>query len=218
MVSTSHHQSPSIGYPNIGINCPGTSNVPASKRLTWRRAVVYLSILVLLALALISRPHPVFFCVGAVFIALGEAVRVWGTGHLEKNQRLVTSGPYAHVKNPLYLGTLLIMIGFAAAATHPEEASLWVLCGLLPFGLACYFFYYFPKKMQVEYDRLRRRFGEEAESYIRSVPDLVPRLARFQGDDQRWRFERVVLNSELETVGIILAALALIGSKFFWHL
>ena len=191
--------------------------MPASKRLTWRRAVVYLAILVLLFLALISRPHPVFYASGVLLIALGEFTRIWGTGHLEKNQRLVTSGPYAHVKNPLYLGTLLIMFGFAAAATHPGEASLWVLCGLLPFGLACYFIYYFPKKKRVEYDRLRRRFGEEAETYIQSVPDLIPRLTAFKGEKRRWRFELVVHNSELETLGLIIAALILIGSKFIWQ-
>jgi len=143
---------------------------------------------------------------------------VWGTGHLEKNQRLVTSGPYAHVKNPLYLGTLLIMVGFAAAATHPREPSLWGLVVLLPAGLAAYFLYYFPKKKRVEYDRLRRRFGTEADQYLEAVPDLIPRLRPFAGEARRWRFRLVVNNSEVETAVFCLLGLLLIGSKFFWQL
>lgn len=192
--------------------------MPASKKLTWRRAIVYVAILALIALALISRPHPWFFAAGVVLITVGEIIRIWGTGHLEKNQRLVTSGPYAHVKNPLYLGTLLIMFGFAASATHPSEVSIWVLCGLLPFGLACYFIYYFPKKKRVEYDRLRRRFGDDAEDYIRSVPDLLPRLTRFEhAENRKWRFDLVVHNSELETAALCAVGLLIIGSKFYWH-
>ncbi len=191
--------------------------MPASKQLTWRKAVAFLAIIALLVLAMLSRPHPVLFVIGVVLITLGELIRIWGTGHLEKNQRVVTSGPYAHVKNPLYLGTLLIMIGFAASATHPQEISAWVLVTVLPFGLACYFIYYFPKKKRVEYDRLRRRFGNDAEDYIRTVPDLIPRLRRFQGEERRWRFDLVIHNSELPTAGFCLLGLAIIGSKFFWR-
>jgi len=179
--------------------------------------VAYLGALVLITLALISRPHPAFFAVGTALVVLGELIRIWGCGHLEKNQRLVTAGPYAHVKNPLYLGTLLIMFGFASAATHPEEPSLWVLCGLLPFGLACYFIYYFPKKKRIEYDRLRRRFGDSAEDFIKSVPDLIPRLTPYPAREAHpFDWSLVVHNSEVPTAIICLAGLALIGSKFFW--
>ena len=51
----------------------------------------------------------------------GEALRLWASGHIEKTKRLATGGPYAHSRNPLYVGSLLIALGVAVAC-----ASLWV--------------------------------------------------------------------------------------------
>ncbi|MBN2492145.1 MAG: isoprenylcysteine carboxylmethyltransferase family protein [Planctomycetes bacterium] len=195
--------------------------MPASKKLTWRKAFALLVVAAFLFLALLTRPHPGFFVAGATLVVLGEAIRIWGTGHLEKNRRLVTSGPYAHLKNPLYLGTLAIMVGFALAAAHPREPSLPVLAGMLAVGLVAYFGVYFPKKKRVEYERLRRRFGAQAEHYIAAVPDLVPRLRPFRpapGEESRWRWRQVAENSEVETALFCLAGLLLVGSKFFWQL
>jgi len=54
--------------------------------------------------------------VGVPVSLAGLALRAWAAGHLEKNQNLANGGPYAYVRNPLYLGTLTVAAGFAIAA------------------------------------------------------------------------------------------------------
>ena len=78
----------------------------ASKTPTTRRVAVYAAAVLVFLLA---SPTPVLFAVGASLALLGECLRVWACGHLRKNQAVIQSGPYAHVKNPLYLGTFLIL-------------------------------------------------------------------------------------------------------------
>jgi protein-S-isoprenylcysteine O-methyltransferase Ste14 len=63
-----------------------------------------------------ARPATVSVAVGAAVALLGILLRACAAGHLEKNQRLATSGPYAYTRNPLYLGSALVALGFAIAA------------------------------------------------------------------------------------------------------
>jgi protein-S-isoprenylcysteine O-methyltransferase Ste14 len=161
--------------------------------LTWRSftaCTFAVATLVLVYLNRNDRPswiHPWGMAAGATLAVLGEALRVWGCGHLRKNQDVITSGPYAHVRNPLYLGTLLILVGICLAS----EISI-VLYGLLPVGLLVFCAYYTPKKERVESDRLRRRF-------------------RWSGaSSERWSGSLVVSNTELPTVGFVLFGLAFV--------
>jgi len=63
-----------------------------------------------------ARPTPLTLAVGAAIAFIGVLVRAWASGHISKNERLATSGPYAHTRNPLYFGSFLIAAGFAIAA------------------------------------------------------------------------------------------------------
>ncbi len=173
----------------------------ASKKLTSRRVFVYLSIVALFVLADFELG---FYIAGAAIIAVGQAIRFWATGHLEKNQKLTISGPYAHVKNPLYLGTLLILVGFCLAGASTTGRGLWVLLIVLPFGLIVYYGFYFPYKKEVEGDRLIRRFGEEAERYLREVPNLLPSIKPYPYANERWQFALVFKNSEHLTFLVIV--------------
>ena len=56
-------------------------------------------------LILFANPNLPGILIGIVMISLGEALRIWGTGHLQKNETLTVTGPYAYVKNPLYVGS-----------------------------------------------------------------------------------------------------------------
>jgi len=185
----------------------------ASKRLTWRRAVVYAAIA---ALLLLARPQPALFAIGATLVALGMALRLWAAGHLRKNKKVVTSGPYAHVKNPLYLGTCLAVIGFCIAASDPHGPSRWVLYALLPFALVVFFGLYLPYKKRVEGARLLKRFGESAADYLRSVPDFIPSPRRWPAAEALpWNAALIRENSEQETLAVALLGLLLVAAKFF---
>ena len=72
-------------------------------------------------------PRVPTFVVGSALALLGIAVRVWGCGHLQKNRLVVTSGPYAHVQHPLYLGTFLIALGAVLAAGYQQTTLTAVL-------------------------------------------------------------------------------------------
>ena len=65
---------------------------------------------------LLARPTPLTLLVGAIVAAPGLALRAWASGHLRKNESLAIGGPYAYTRNPLYLGSFLLGLGFTIAA------------------------------------------------------------------------------------------------------
>jgi len=62
--------------------------------------------------------------IGAAVGALGEGIRIWAAGHLEKGREVTTSGPYAVTRHPLYLGSTIMGAGFAIAAHSVVVAAL----------------------------------------------------------------------------------------------
>ena len=86
-----------------------------------RRIRVPLGFLFAIVYFWLARPTWRLLGVGGALVILGLLVRALASGHVRKNEALATSGPYAHTRNPLYLGSLTIGIGFAVAAR-----SWWV--------------------------------------------------------------------------------------------
>jgi protein-S-isoprenylcysteine O-methyltransferase Ste14 len=109
---------------------------------------------------------------GAIVLVPGLLVRALASGHVQKNEALATSGPYAYTRNPLYLGSLLIGIGFAIAAR-----SWWV--GVV---LVVMFFAIYLPVIRGEEAYLRQRFPE-FEEYARRVPRMFPRIVPARSDD-----------------------------------
>jgi len=211
LTSTKHMPAPATPV----VDAPGAQREGRGRpeSLIWRRLVAFAFAAATLALA---RPAesplwPWGLAAGCFLMVVGEALRIWGCGHLDKNQRVVSSGPYAHVRNPLYLGTLSIVVGVCVAA-----GSSLVLYLILPLALVVFFGYYAPKKERIESDRMRRRFGARFEEYRSSVPGYLPRLKRWSGASRdRWRAKLLVENTEIPTVLIVAAGLALIVVRAF---
>jgi protein-S-isoprenylcysteine O-methyltransferase Ste14 len=178
-------------------------------KLSLRVLVVWVTVGALMVLA---RPEPAWLIAGAVPVLLGELLRLWAAGHLEKNKKLTVTGPYAHVKNPLYLGTFLIMAGFCGMA----PARWGVNWAVLAVGILLFVAAYAPRKMRVEYGRLRERFGEAFEAYDRAVPDYVPRLTPYRGGTDRWRFDLVLENSEHWVALVVLLGAGALVAKWAW--
>lgn len=171
------------------------------RKLTWKLVLVYAVAVVLVAFSDPDPRSPLFWT-GIALAVLGQAVRIWAAGHLRKNQRLTTTGPYARVKNPLYVGTFLIMTGFCLVARGGRYGH-WALNHmnwlLLAAGILVFALYYVPYKKKREGDRLRGIFGEDWDLYDRNVPDYFPRWTAWahpRGEPVRWTFRTVIENSE----------------------
>ena len=119
---------------------------------------------------LFARPTPTLLGVGAAVAFVGVLVRAWASGHIMKNDRLATTGPYAWVRNPLYFGSFLISCGFALAA-H------WALLVLV----ALFFALIYVPTMQREKANIAQRFPEAYAEYCATVPAFFPRLTPWRG-------------------------------------
>jgi len=136
-----------------------------------------------------SRPTPVGFAVGAVFVIVGTLIRVWAGGHLTRDQRLTTSGPYQYTRNPFYLGRLLLIIGFAIMAgiggDFSEPRNI-ILCVVIIIALFVFFGFYMPRKENREGGRLKKLFGPDYEQWKANVPSLFPRLTPYVMNPKPW--------------------------------
>ncbi|HUK57364.1 MAG TPA: isoprenylcysteine carboxylmethyltransferase family protein [Nitrospiria bacterium] len=176
-----------------------------TKRVTFKTIPVYLALILLIFFA---RPTLSLFVPGLIFVLIGEALRVWAAGHLKKTKEVTTTGPYAYVKNPLYLGTLLILIGFCLMAQNMY---------LLIIGLAIFFVYYAPFKKKREGDRLREHFGRAWVDYDRAVPDYLPSLHPYPGRGSgRWEAKWFYENSEDGTALAVAVGILAIGLRFWF--
>ena len=133
----------------------------------WRVPLGFLCAAVFLFFA---KPTPRALLIGASVSILGLALRAWAAGHIRKNAQLATSGPYAFTRNPLYLGSFLLGLGFTIASGR------WVL-GLLFAGL--FLGIYLPV-MRVEASTMGQLFGSQYDRYRQSVPLFFPRLTPFR--------------------------------------
>jgi protein-S-isoprenylcysteine O-methyltransferase Ste14 len=131
----------------------------------------------------------------------GLALRAWAAGHLAKNQRLATSGPYAYTRNPLYLGTLIVASGLAVAGRSTGLSILFAAVFLLV---------YLPVIL-LEEQHLHQLFPEYAD-YARQVPSLLPRRKAWPGST-RFNSQLYWKNQEYQAALAFLAGVALLAWK-----
>ncbi len=171
-----------------------------------RLLLVYLFVAALVAL---SQPTPALLLIGGILVLIGEAIRLWSAGHLVKSVKLITSGPYAYSQNPLYLGRLFILTGLGLAARMEWHLNLIAL-GI---GYVIFFFYYMPRKLRVEGDRLATLHGAAFDAYRKEVPILFPTYRCYRGDDTPWSFELMLNNQE----PFVAAAMVLLLGLLAWR-
>jgi protein-S-isoprenylcysteine O-methyltransferase Ste14 len=168
-----------------------------------------------LALLVYFPPEPVAFVAAALPIVLGLGLRSWGAGHLVKNAALTTTGPYAHMRHPLYAGTILIATGFAILFGG------WVAVCLIAAIWPWFAFHYFPRKERIESERLETLYGADFVAYRREVPALWPRWSAWVPAPtssrsaqtmgvREWALERYSDNNELGTVLAVLGGVLLL--------
>ena len=155
----------------------------------------------------LARPTWRLIALGAVLIVPGLLIRALASGHVRKNEALATTGPYAYTRNPLYLGSLLIGIGFAVAAR-----SWWI--GL---ALVVMFFAIYVPVIGDEERFLRANFPDFDE-YARRVPRMLPRITPIQSDQAGSGFSMSLYVKHREWNALLgaLAMLAALIVKMTW--
>jgi protein-S-isoprenylcysteine O-methyltransferase Ste14 len=167
-------------------------------------------------LAAFGKPSAFSIAVGLPLAFAGEAVRAWAVGYSGVTTRgnavtapaLVTAGPYAYVRNPLYVGNFVTALGFAIAFTGANSAAVRaaLVSGALGTMLGVY-----GVVVPHEERYLRETFGAEFDEYVAAVPRVVPRTG--PGGNETGTYDPSVIGSAESrtfiTFGLMLAALAL---------
>ena len=112
----------------------------------------------------LAKPTWKFMALGGVLCVPGLLLRALASGHVQKNSQLTTSGPYAYMRNPLYLGSFIMAASFALAARN-----LWIALAILLIFIGIYL-----PVVLAEEEFLRSRFPEFRD-YEQRVPRLLPR-------------------------------------------
>jgi protein-S-isoprenylcysteine O-methyltransferase Ste14 len=171
----------------------------------WRVPLGFLCAAVFLLLA---RPRPLTLAIGGGIALFGLELRAWASGHVRKNDELAISGPYAFTRNPLYLGSFIIGLGFTIAAGR------WLLGAIF---LLLFFCIYVPV-MRIEAKTLAELFGERYQDYARHVPIFLPRLTPYRNDVARPNFDlRLYLRYReyQASIGLLTAWILLVLKALF---
>ena len=152
-----------------------------------------------------ARPDWLTLIAGGAVVAMGVFLRAMASGHVKKNEQLATTGPYVYTRNPLYLGSIIIAIGFAIAAR-----DIWVAAAIvLLFALI-----YVPV-IRSEEAFLRQHLAAY-EGYAHRVPRIMPRTLWFPSLTSEFSRELYRQHREYNAFIGAAAMLAALVVKMLW--
>jgi len=166
----------------------------AAKRLArWR---VPLGYVLGIAAFLLATPTPLSLALGASVGGVGEGLRIWAAGHLEKGREVTRSGPYALTRHPLYLGSAIMGAGFAIAARNVGVALI----------VGAYLAVTIAAAIRSEEAHLTDKFGS-------AYPDY--RDGRGMDASRRFTVDRALRNREYRALAGFVAAIALLAARIY---
>jgi uncharacterized YccA/Bax inhibitor family protein len=155
------------------------------------RRRVTLGYVLAIAAFFLASPTPASLALGTAVGAIGEAIRIWAAGHLEKGKEVTTTGPYALTRHPLYLGSSIMGAGFAIAANHVTIAVLVLVYLAVTIAAA----------IRTEEAHLTEKFGTHYPAY---------RAGGVAPVERRFSLERVLRNREYRALaGFLFVTVAL---------
>jgi len=166
---------------------------------TLARRRVALGFLAAVATLLLARPTPLTLGIGLVTATVGEAIRIWASGHLEKGREVTRSGPYRWSRHPLYVGSSIIAAGIVIASRS------------VPVGIVTAFYMgaTITAAIRTEEAFLSERFGDVYDRYRESGGDPMPR---------RFSVTRAIRNREYRAVAGLAAGFALLALRMIGYL
>jgi len=181
----------------------GTEAVPVSSRLDlkitfmeWARHHRRIVAIPLVAIVLFfAHFEKRYFIYSYILIVAGEGLRIWAAGHLQKEKILTTGGPYRFIRNPLYLGSFMLSIGF-----YLIMSPRWILLVMLAYFAMIYY-----PVVRYEEGLLRKKFPNLYPPYAKAIPAFFPTVREWQYPTTRFSFQQMVKNKEYNAIlGILL--------------
>jgi protein-S-isoprenylcysteine O-methyltransferase Ste14 len=171
----------------------------------------------LILLLMLAHPTRISFFAGLSVALLGEAIRFWGVlyaGGATRTtakvgaRRLVTDGPFSHVRNPLYIGNFFLNLGIVIMSR-----AWWPWMLLVSFAV---FGIQYGLIVREEERFLSEKFGAQYEEYCRLVPRWIPRLKGFSNSEPSLPVLKKALRSERNSLQAIVAVTGLILLRWWW--
>ncbi|CAN5815502.1 hypothetical protein BH20ACI4_BH20ACI4_14880 [soil metagenome] len=153
-----------------------------------------------------ARPQMTTLIIGGIVAFSGILIRAWSSGHIRKNLELAVSGPYSYTRNPLYLGSFMLGVGFTTAA------GVWWLSFIF---VALFLGIYLPV-MRVESQELTTIFGDKYHEYAKEVPLFFPRMTAGKKVDAKFDFQLYLRYREYRAALGWFLALAILAFKAFY--
>jgi protein-S-isoprenylcysteine O-methyltransferase Ste14 len=175
-------------------------------KLSDRRVRLGVAWLLVLPFLWYARPTPLSLVAGGVLALAGGAIRAWAAGHIRKDATLTVTGPYAHVRNPLYVGSFLVGLGVTVAGAQPVFVVLFLSFYLLVYS----------RTALDEARWLEEKFGDAYQLYASQVPLFVPRPIPWRPEGatgDTFSSRRYRMNKEWEAGLGILAGMLLLAVK-----
>ncbi len=157
----------------------------------------------------LAHPTPRSMAIGLSIAAVGEAIRIWAAGHLNKAREVTASGPYRWVAHPLYVGSSVMGVGLAIACANLTAATM----------IVAYLVTTLTAAIKSEENFLRRAFGDQYELYRES--QRARRLMSPSAGRRRFSLAQAMANREYRAlagfvVAILLLVLKATYNGMFW--
>jgi protein-S-isoprenylcysteine O-methyltransferase Ste14 len=154
-----------------------------------------------------ARPQLKWLLCGVGIAFCGLLLRGYAAGHLRKHKQLAISGPYAFTRNPLYLGSVLLAVGFSVASHS------WISTLLL----AVYLAIFYPVVIRREQAELETLYGAAFVEYASQVPAFWPRLSPATASMERFSWPLYRQNREYEAAIGLAVAMAILWLEMLWR-
>jgi len=154
-----------------------------------------------------AKPQIKWLLCGVGIAILGLLLRGYAAGHLRKHKQLAISGPYAFTRNPLYLGSVLLALGFSVAS-HSWISTL---------VLAAYLTIFYPVVIRREQAELKTKYGAAFVEYASQVPAFWPRISTAVASTDRFSWPLYRQNREYEAAIGLVVAMAILLTLMLWR-
>jgi protein-S-isoprenylcysteine O-methyltransferase Ste14 len=143
----------------------------------------YTPISFILLMVIFARPSLSNIVIGFAIVLVGEFLRLWGVSYAGSetrttdgvgSSRLVSSGPFAYVRNPLYIGNILIYFGVGIMS--------WAGFPYLPIVTLLYFIFQYEMIVSLEEEHLAQKYGAEYQQYRKSVSKFIPSPKKYNSN------------------------------------